>query len=317
MLRTGDFSRVDLLIKVARMYYDEQLTQQDIAERLGLSRPGVSRLLNEARRRNVVRISIVSPYEDESRLSGTMMSRFKLDDVVVVPAATTDPAAVKESIGAVGADLLDRVLPNGQVLAVSGGTTVLALADHLNPSKMREVSVVPIIGGMGQVGGGWHSNDIARKVGNAFSGRYYLLNAPAVVASSEVRDLFMREPSIQRTLDLGKKAQVAVVGIGALSPDSTMVQPGFFSASELMSLSDLGVVGNIGVDFFDASGRIVTTPLDARLIGVSLLELGKDTRIIAVAGGASKVEAIRGALQGGLVQMLVTDVQTAKLICGE
>ncbi len=309
--------QTSLLAKVSRMYYELDLTQDEIASRIGVSRPTVSRLLREARKTGIVRIAISTPFETEDRMAGRIIDEFGIADAIVVPDELIGDGDGQQSVGAAAAMLLERMIREKDIVVVSGGTTVLAAVNNLMPSRPRHISVVPIVGGMGRQGARWHSNDIARRIASAFGGEYYLLNAPAVVQSLQAQQAFLSQAIIQENLKLAAAARVALIGIGALSPTSTMVQPEFFSSDELMHLADLGVVGNIGVDFFNSAGEIVRTPLDSRLVGLSMKRLGTQATVIGVAEGCGKISAIRGALAGKLITNLVTNAQTARALCSD
>lgn len=316
-MRKQAFMQTSLLARVSRMYYELNLTQDEIASRIGVSRPTVSRLLHEARRTGIVRITISTPFDTENRLAARIVDEYQIADAIVAPDELAGDGDGKQSIGAAAATLLERMVKEKDVVVVSGGTTVLTAVDNLMPLRPRRISVVPIVGGMGRQGARWHSNDIARRVAGAFEGEYYLINAPAVVQSLQVQQAFLSQAVIQENLKLAETARIALVGVGALSPMSTMIQPEFFSSDELMSLADLGVVGNIGVDFFNSEGSIVQTPLNDRLVGLSLKRLAPQALIFGVAEGPDKISAIKGALAGRLITTLVTTATTARALCSD
>lgn len=307
-------SRARLLVKVATLYYAEGLDQQSIADRLGISRPNVSRLLAAARTSGIVDIRIRSPYPEGDSLERTLEQRFGLNQAVVVQSESAEKAAVEATVAGAAAGLLAETLPSGVRLGVMAGTTVSAVAHALEAPRPRSIVAIPMIGGNGPVGADWHANETARVIANRFHGRYYLLNAPAVLSNPDSRQAFLGEPAIASVLEMAAGCDVALLGVGAIHPDATTVRAGLFTPQELQALEGLGVVGDFGTGFFNREGQIVSTSLDQRFIGLSPREVLAIPKRIGVAYGLAKASALLGALRGGFFTTLVTDEETARLI---
>jgi DNA-binding transcriptional regulator LsrR (DeoR family) len=300
-----------LIAKVADLYYLRDMTQQEIAERLGISRPTVCRLLQRSRAEGIVRIDVVPPDGAHHRIERELEERFSLREAIVVTGQ--HEAATPRALGRAAADYLDRVLKGGERIGVSWGTTLRAVVDSLRPRSLRS-TVVPLVGGVGQITPGIHANDLAHGIAEALGGEVHLLHAPAIVASARVRRALMSDGAIARALTLARDVDLALVGIGALVPSSTLVRSGYFSAGQLARLRRRGGVGDICTRVFTREGVAVDGALERRILAVELDDLRRIPQVVAVAGGPIKAEAILGALNGGLVDVLVTDHQAARAV---
>lgn len=312
MKRRVEYDR-QLMAKVADLYYLRDLNQQEIADRLGLSRTAVCRLLQRARAEGVVRIEVNPPEESHQALERELEERFGLREAIVVTGRTESPTLTRRALGQAAARYLDRCLKGREVVGVSWGTTLDEVVQHVRRRPLR-TTVVPLVGGAGQVAPGVHANDLARRLAQAHHGQVQLLHAPAVVASAEVREALYSDPAIRRSLHLARGAQVALVGVGALVPSSTLVQSGYFSPREFAALREQGAVGDVCTRPYTRDGLPVDENLQRRIVAVELEDLRRIPTVIAVAGGLEKAEAILGLLRGGLADVLVTDHVAARAV---
>jgi DNA-binding transcriptional regulator LsrR (DeoR family) len=305
-----EFSR--LLHKVARAYYDDGLTQQQIGERFGLSRVKVSRLLRSARDEKIVQITIAPPQSSNAEIEQQLEQQYGLKEALVVTPSSYAPAALVSELGPVAAACLTRGLQGSEVVAVSWGKAVLSVVDALQPASLPEVRVVQLIGGLGELEARTHGADLARRMAQTLGAKPRLIHAPGIVKDKSVRDALVMDPQVADTLELAARADVALVGLGVCAPDSTLLASrDTLTAAEVEELRALGVVGDIALQFFDRDGRKVTHPIHERIVGTALETIKGIPRVIGVAGGKEKIAVIRAALCGGLVNVLVTDDQTA------
>jgi DNA-binding transcriptional regulator LsrR (DeoR family) len=302
-----------LITKVADLYYLRHLTQQAIADRLGVSRPTVSRLLRRSRAEGIVKIEVTYPDGHQHELERTLEDRFRLREAIVIHGRPESPSLTRRALGEAAAAHLDRMLAGAERIGISWGTTLASLVDHVRPRKVRS-AVVPLVGGLGQAAPEIHANDLARRLAEAHQGTAHLLHAPAIVATGGVRTALLTDPGIRRVLDLACRVDIALVGIGALVPSSTLIHSGYLNARELTTLRRNGAVGDICTRSFSAEGAGIGGALDARIMAVGLDDLRRIRTVIAVAGGLEKAEAILGALRGGLVTVLVTDHLAARAV---
>jgi DNA-binding transcriptional regulator LsrR (DeoR family) len=307
-----------LLYKVAKAYYDDGLTQQQIGVRLGLSRIKVSRLLRTARQERVVQISIAPPQESNAEMERRLEQQYGLNEALVVTCAGHDTASVVGELGPIAAACLTRGLQGHEVVALSWGTAVLSVVDALAPMDLPDVRVVQLIGGLGELEANTHGADLVRRLAQGLGAKPRLIHAPGIVKDPVVREALVKDPQVADTLELAGRADVALVGIGAFEPGSTLLSSGnTLTPSEVAELKARGVVGDIALQFFDAAGAKVDHPINSRIVGTDLQRINVIGRVIGVAGGAGKVKAIRAALRGGLVNVLVTDDKTAERLLAE
>jgi DNA-binding transcriptional regulator LsrR (DeoR family) len=172
---------------------------------------------------------------------------------------------------------------------------------------------VQILGGIGSPSAELHATQLTRRLANLLGGVATLLPAPGAVGSADARRVMVKDRYVQEAMGLFKSITIALVGIGAVTPSKMLAASGnVFSAKELKSLSDRGAVGDICLRFFDANGVPVVTPLNDRVIAIELSELKRVDRVVGIAGGRRKFAAIRGALRGRRVNVLITDRATAE-----
>lgn len=300
-----------ILTKVAHMYYDESMTQQEIANKLGISRPSVSRLLKRARDEGIVEIKI--RYEGSyAKLENILEKTFGLREVIVTP--PEEGEGLKHRLAEATAEYLERTIKEGDIVGVSWGTTLVHIPKYIN-TKIKNVTFVPLVGGAGQTKLDIHSNAIVINFARAFGGKGRLLHAPVTVSSIEVRESLVSDRSIKQILDLAAKSTIAVVGIGSpTDPESTIRQTGYYSESELNHLKEAGAVCDISWIFLDKEGNLCPIELNERVIGISIEDLDKIPTVVGVAGGKAKHEAVLAAVKGRHLDILVTDEETAEFL---
>ena len=302
-----------ILYRAAKAYYDDGLTQQQIAERFGLSRVKISRLLREAREDKVVQITIVSPPGSNADVERQLESAYGLKEALVVTCSASDPGTVVGELGPAAAACLSRCLQGKEVVALSWGTAVLSVVNALSPMNLPDVRVVQFLGGLGELEAETHGAELARRMAQTLGAKPRLIHAPGIVKDKTIRDALAMDPQVADTLDLAGRADVALVGIGAFEPGGTLLSGGnALTPDEIDSLRSCGVAGDIALQFFDGDGRRVNHPVNDRIVGTDLEKIRQIPRVIGVAGGAAKTRVIRAALRGGLINVLVTDDQTAK-----
>ncbi|GAA3404864.1 sugar-binding transcriptional regulator [Paenibacillus hodogayensis] len=306
--------RFRLLVKICKLYYEDGLNQQEIAKRLGISRPHVSRMLTTAKNEGIVRVSIHNPFSVEQELEKALIETFGIPDAVVVESAGDDPARLLAQLGRTGAALLESVLQDGDIVGIMAGRTVAGVADELDYFARDGLQFVPLVGGWGSEGGAWHSGANTMAFANKLKAKYWMMHAPAVVQSEEVGRLLREEPDIGGVLKLARSGRVALISIGEVSGEATIVKAGNISAGELKALEERGAVANLCASFIDPDGREIDFPGNSRFIGLTAGELRAIPSVIGIAGGTSKVKAVAAALRGRWLDILVTDAGTAQAV---
>lgn len=310
--------RQRLLIKTAQLYYQEELTQSEISQRLRLSRQKVQRLLQGARDQGIVRISIRPIMGVYADLEQGLERQFNLREAIVVETtAYEDQSAVTREIGVGAAAYLLRALRPQDVVAISWGGSLLGMVDALwangSTADHQEIKVVQGLGGLGDPTRETHAADLTRRLAKILGGQAVLLPAPGVAGSAVAGTVFANDPFVRAALREGAKANLAFMGIGAPRQDSILMREGsIVQWSELRALQEKGAVGDMNLRYFDRRGQPVPSDLDERVIGLTLEEIRQIPTVVGVAGGKEKMKAIQGALQGGLLDVLVTDQVTAQ-----
>jgi DNA-binding transcriptional regulator LsrR (DeoR family) len=313
MPRTASNDELRLLVKVSRFYYEDGLNQDAITERLGLSRSKVSRLMAQAREMGIVQISVVPPEQLFTDLEARLEERFGLHEAFVVEAPPTDAQeAVSRVIGAAAAGYLARAIGPRSTVGFAWGSTLYHLAAALPPYRLPDVQVVQIIGGLGTPDSEIHATELARHLSRALGCRMALLPVPGIVADQRTREALLRDVHVQRAVQAFDHLDIAFVGVGSPTPDSVVMRDGsIITQAELDDVLRRGAVGDIALRFFDAGGGAVESEINDRIIGMTLEQLKRTPRVVGVSGGPEKTEAIRAALTGGLIHVLITDSATA------
>jgi dihydroxyacetone kinase-like protein len=302
----------DPIVWAAWLYYEERMTQEEVADRLGVSRASVVNFLQEARDRGVVTIAVAPEHLQTVRASRELCKRFDLKSCVVIP-DDGGRLAIHERIGRAGARLLTEILEPSDILGVSWGRTVLALAAALPRVRLPAVSVVQITGSA--VGTFEFSPELCTSnIANRLGARCINLHAPGIVSKPEVKRLFMQEPALVEQFKLIRSCNKILFGVANLGSASTALRSGYMNPEKLRPYVAGGAIGVMAGRFFDRDGEPVLGPLDEQMIGVSLREIAKIPERICLAGGPEKVEAIDAMLRGGYATILVTDETTARAL---
>jgi len=306
-----------ILVEAARLYYEHHFSQQQIALKLGISRPGVSRLLKKARDNEIVRIKIIDPTEYGTNLENKIKQKFNLIKVIVVPADDENIGIIKKRLGAAAAMLLDELVNPGMTLGVSWGTTMQEVAKQVKNRSVKNMIVVQLNGGVSRAEYDTHASEVTQKIGEAYSAIPYLLPLPAIVDREDVRRAIISDKNIAHTLQIAREAKVAMFTIGSFGYDSVLVKSDYFEKEEVDSLIKRGAAGDICSRIINYNGEICSEDLNLRTIGIELYELQKKEYSIAVAGGKEKLPAIQAALNGKLFNVLVTDEWVANKLLSE
>lgn len=307
-----------LLVKTAQLYYQQELTQSEISKRLRLSRQKVQRLLKDARNQGIVRISIRPVLGVYPEIEQALERHFGLREAVVVETTSyEDQAVVTREIGVGAAEFLLRVLQPNDVVVVSWGGSLLGMVDALQANgkgpEFSEVKVVQGLGGLGDPTNETHAADLTRRLAKAVGGRAVLLPAPGVAGTIATGAAYLTDPYIVQALKQGASANLAFMGMGAPRRDSILIRQGaIVTWEELEKLLVQGAVGDINLRYFDSNGRLIESVLNDRVIGLTLDDIRRIETVVGVAGGEAKLDAIRGALDGSLVDVLVTDHVTGQ-----
>jgi deoxyribonucleoside regulator len=311
----GGSAEVRLMLRAAQMYYRLHLTQDQIGQRLGVSRFKIGRLLDRALRESAVRIEIVHPAARLVELEDALVERFGLRTALVVDVPTVLPGhdadlLARERVAGVAADLLASLRPGGTI-GVSWGRTMLEVAAHLRPGWTEAMEIVQLNGAISRSAHPTRAQEVAERFGLTTGASIRLMAAPAIVGTAELRVALEEDPSVGETLTAARAAPTAVFGLGVLAPDSVHIASGFLGDAELAALRGAGAVGDVLGRFLDSDGRIALASLDARTVGLPLTELGRKPLAVAVAAGSGRGPIALAALRARCLNVIVTDEPTA------
>jgi len=301
------------VIEAARLYYLLDYNQNQIADKLGVSRPTVSRLLQIAKNEGIVQIKITDPTEDSEQLSKRLEKKFNLKKAIVAAVPQFEDSIVKNYIGEKAAMYLHDIVKDGDIIGVTWGTTLYHTAIALKQKFVKDVKVVQLKGGVSHSETNTYSSEILYLFGKAFNTNPIHLPLPAIVDHVVVKQAMEADRHIKKVLDMGKAANIAVFTIGPTKSESLLFQLGYFSAEDTRMIR-AKAVGDICSRFFDRDGNILNEHLNSRTLGIELQYLKQKEYSILVAGGPQKIDGIYGALKGGYANVIIVDQYTAKFL---
>lgn len=305
----------ELAYRVSRLYYLDGLTQQQIANRLGISRPKVSRLLTYARDVGMVEIKLKAPdVESKEFLSKSLKERLNLMDVIVTETIERNEEDILKRVAKAGAEFISRTLKNGQIVGWGWGRTMFRTVQSLNSTDSHFSSLfIPLIGGTGQSVKYYQVNSLVEKAAEIFKAQVMYLNAPAFFADKNTFELFLKEKQVLNVLEMWKRLDVAIFGLGKPIHDSEIIKSEIDS-SMIIDLIREKAVGDILARFFNKNGEICKSSLNKLILGINIDDLLKAPLRICLCGGEKKVDGIITASKKGYFNVLVTDSITANFV---
>jgi DNA-binding transcriptional regulator LsrR (DeoR family) len=312
-------ARVDelrLMAKVARLYYERGLRQVDIADQLDISQATISRLLKRAQQEEIVRISVSVPVGAYAQLEDSLEATYGLKSAIVVDCVLDDDQDLRD-IGSAAAYYLETTLKPNEVIGISSwSSALLATVEAMRPfHHQMGARVIQILGGIGDPAAENHAVHLVRRLAFLVQGEAVFLPAPGIAGSAETRRIYLQDQYVHQAIAQFEGVTLALVGIGSVEPSKLLASSGnVFSSQELDALRAQGAVGDICLRFFDARGTPLQTPANDRVIGMELDQLRQVRRCVGIAGGKRKLAAIRGALRGHWINVLITDLATAQAL---
>lgn len=308
-----DSEKQRLSIEAARLYYQSDYSQQQIATLLGVSRPTVSRLLQHAKDEGYVRIDIIDPREDIDILASELKKRYHLDTVQLCYSPLNDYEEIKKHISKKAAEFLHETVQDGDIIGVTWGTTMHAVALNLQSKPLKGVEVVQLKGGVSHSQVNTYAAEIVNLFAEAFQTMARYLPLPVIFDSIAVKQMVEEDRHISRIIELGRQANIAAFTVGTVQEDALLFRLGYFNEGEKELLGLTGA-GDICSRFFDKDGEICSEAINNRTVGIDLSELRKKEKSILIAGGQRKIKAIQAALAGKYANILITDQFTAQAL---
>jgi deoxyribonucleoside regulator len=303
----------DMVLKIARLRYEDRLAQNEIATLLGISTATVSRCLALALDSGLVEVRIAAHSLRNRALEEQMTRKFGLTTAVIVDGQETH-SETRHVLAQAVARVIESLIGEGDVIGVSDGDTTAAIAFSARKLRLKNVDILPLVGGVGRTEEASHSSQVCRSLAQALGGRAWQLPVPALVDSLETATTLVELAHVRDTFALMDRLSMAIFGIGAMSERATVFRHGVLGPEYMQAIRNSGAVGSICARFFSSRGEPIATAFDARTLSLRLDQLLKTPCRIGVAVGADKAAPVHAALTGGLVSVLGLDTATAKLV---
>ncbi len=299
-----------LLERVASLYFIEDMNQENISKKLGISRPNISRLLTEAKKRGIVQIKINYEKDNDEvkrEISGEIEKKYSLREVILVQNLPTE-IETKNAVADVASSFFDDRVTKNSTVGVTAGTTLELMAGKIKEKK-KDVNIVTLIGSVDHQYKTFLAHEIARMISSNIQGKSFLLTAPALLSSKEMVDNLISQPGIEKTMELFKEAKWAFMGIGAINPNHPFLH--MFEKADLEKIKN-EAVGNIGTVFYDRNGNSVCEEITDKTFGIRKKQLLYIPYRVGIASGIQKTAAIEGAIKSKLINILITDIESGK-----
>lgn len=308
-----EMDRLEMLANIAGWYFDENLTQTEIARRTGYSPSMISRLLTEARTAGVVEIRIHHPIRRRTDLEQELQNRLGLKQVRVVVCSRLEQSQLLRRLGSMAARVVEEKAHDHMTIGVSWGSAVYETVTALRMGPERGINVLLMLGSLDTENPEISGPMVTQQMARALSGRYRILPAPLMVDSESTRHTLLNDSRVRRVMDQFRDIELALVGVGSNDPEhSALLNAGYLSAQQSKELSRAGAVGDVCAIFFDRSGKLIDTPVTRCVVGITPIDLAAIPTVIGVAGGKAKIVPIIGASRASLLNNLVTDDFTAQ-----
>lgn len=303
-----------LYIKVAHWYYTLGMTQDEIARRLSFTRQKVNRMISSLSDMGVVTIK-VNGYERSNTHYECALEEYYGIQQVIVSESYQEMSDYLPTLANTASQYLEQIIQNDSVIGVSWGKTLSAVISNLSFRHKSGCTVVQMVGAQNIIEeSSLKSDEIARSLADKLDCSCYMLYAPVVLSQEDTKTMLMKESIIQKTYEMMEKCDMALFGIGQLSPESTMYQRGYLSKEDIDNLRQEGFVGDICMNPYRLDGSTEACGIRRRIISANAETLKKIPNVVAIAGGEDKAEAIMGALSSGIVNTLIIDSVAAEKI---
>ena len=313
--RDGDATPLDLSARAGWLYYVGGLTQDQIAGELRISRQRAQRLVARSMAEGLIRVRLEHPVSDCLSLEAALRDAYGLRLCRVGPSLGqgVDPV---HCIAPFAAAEMERLLsaPEPIVMALGTGRTLRAAIENLRSMECDQHKLVSLNGNISPDGSA-SFYDVVMRIADKVRAPHYPMPLPQIAESAEEREVFYSLEPVQRVMRLARAADVTLVGIGQMNDNAPLFKDGFMTAEELRRMRAAGAAGEIAGWAYDAEGRYLETGTNLRVAGVRVDPPG-DNLVIGVAGGADKLDGLRGALRGRILNGLITDELTARALLG-
>lgn len=312
-MNTPDNYENRLMVKATWLHYKENLTQGEIAARLGISRVKVNRLIKLARQMGIVEINIKTPIPTYNEIEEQLVKLFNLKEAIVLMGAESNES-LYEVIAQGTADwLVNHIKPNIDI-GISLGRTLSHLPEAHFSSTDISCNFVDIIGGISQFDTGFQSYNVTSRMAERLHGQAFHLNAPTVVSSPKALKFIKKEPFIANVLDRARNCQIILLSCGPVDESALLYIHKYITKQELEQLKKDGAIGDVMTYFMDINGEHIISPIENRIVSLTIDEIRKIPLRVLVVCGDEKVPILSVALKKEYFNVLITDLRTAKKV---
>lgn len=291
------------------LYHVEGITQNDIAQQLGISRVMVVRLLADARRRNEVRVTVSAPLAELTELERRIETSFGINRVIVAPFVDPEGDPVRVIAAAAGA-FISGLMASGMTVGVGWGRTLYNSLPFISGETLEDFRVVSLLGGIAAARR-FNPAEFAWQFAELFQGEGFLIPAPAVVDSPETKHALLERCGLAAIFEMASKLDVALLSVGGISTLTTSYRTGYITEADRRSLIDAGAVGDVLYNFISEDGKPVRHEVNDRVISADIGIIRRCPERVLISGGKDKRIAIKAAMRTLLPTTFVTDEQTA------
>lgn len=309
-----DTKKLNQMIRIAKMHYELNYSQLEIAEKEGISKSTVSRILKSAMDFGIIEVRIKDSVLSNSSLENDLIARFPIKRAVIVPDLVGQPQILLQDVCVALAQDLPRYLNNNSILGVAWGHTLAVLARQLPRIKRSGISVIQLTGGFSRAIYESGALDILKSFTECVGGTGYQIPAPAMVDQPFIADALKQDSQIAHVLQMAEKCETAVFSVGNLERPSVLYEMGVITPEDYQDMHLRGAVGDCSSHFLNKNGEIFDKEMDKRVVGADLETIKKIPNKLLVVSGKEKVDIITAALKGGLADSLYIDAPTAEEI---
>lgn len=317
-----DIKRISQSVEVAKLYYIDELDQKEIARKLDVSRPTVSRLLQYARENKIVNVDIRNPYATAIELGDQLSEKYQVE-VVVVPDNYDDLEDSLEAVTAYAANMLFELVKKNNTIGIGWGRTINALSKQLIKLAKEDsykapsnIDVVQLKGSVSLSHAETYAYQAINNFSQVFNTRPQYLPLPTIFGEVETKEIVESDRFMSRILSMGREADIAVISAGTVRKNALLFQLDYLTDSEKENLRK-NATGDVVSRFIDSKGNIVDEELNKRTVGIQLDELKEIKHTILLASGTSKVNAVHATLTGGYCNHAIIDTLLAQNLIGK
>jgi DNA-binding transcriptional regulator LsrR (DeoR family) len=305
-----------LMVRSAWMYYEEDLTQQELSERLGVSRIKVNRLFKKARENGIVQITIKSSYVNYLKMESQLREKYSLTDVIITHEAK-EGEPLYRLLADAAAGFISQRLTDGMVIGLGLGSTTTRIVDYLSVEDPVDCTFMALTGGVVNTESGGDMQTIIHDIADRVGGSAKFIYAPFATTTHDIKDAILSDKKVKASLKEAANCDLILFSIGPVNPPGLLYENKYLTDQDLKDLQKHGAVGDALGRFFDSRGELVPTGFDQRIIGISLEDIRRIPLSVVAAGGPAKYQALLGFLQGKNADVLITDRKTAQWLLNQ